>query len=69
MQLSVVVEKGEDGYLVAECPTLPGCISQGRTEEEVLANIKEAIKGWLIVEREKVTKEAPHKATVVCVEV
>ena len=40
----VVLRSGEDGWIVAECPTLPGCISQGRTREEALANIREAIE-------------------------
>lgn len=40
--LPVVLTPGEDGYLVATCPILPGCISQGRTREEALANISEA---------------------------
>ena len=39
----VVLYPGEDGYLVVECPSLPGCISQGKTKEEALGNIKEAI--------------------------
>ena len=39
----VVVYKGEDGYWVAECPSLPGCVSQGKTREETIQNIKEAI--------------------------
>ncbi len=42
--LPVVLLPGEDGWLVAECPVLPGCISQGRTREEALANIREAIE-------------------------
>ncbi len=42
MKLPVVITTGEDGYLVAEIPVVPGCISQGRTKEEALANIKEA---------------------------
>jgi predicted RNase H-like HicB family nuclease len=40
----VVLRPGEDGWFVAECPVLPGCISQGRTREEALANIREAIE-------------------------
>lgn len=40
---------GEDGYWVAECPSLPGCISQGRTRQEALANIREAIEGYELV--------------------
>lgn len=43
MELPVVLTPGEDGWIVAECPVIPGCISQGRTREEALANIREAI--------------------------
>lgn len=53
MELAVVIEQGEDGYFVAECPTLPGCISQGKMREETLRNIREALEGWLLVDREK----------------
>ena len=45
MKLLVTLEVDETGMLVAECPTIPGCVSQGRTEEEALANIREAIAG------------------------
>jgi len=44
MDLPIILTPGEDGYLVAECPVIPGCISQGRTREEALANIREAIE-------------------------
>lgn len=43
----VVIYPGEDKYWVAECPSLPGCISQGRTKEEAIANIREAIQGYV----------------------
>jgi predicted RNase H-like HicB family nuclease len=43
----VIIYPGEDGYWVAECPSLPGCISQGSTKEEAVANIKEAIQGYV----------------------
>ncbi len=43
----VIVYPGEDGYWVAECPSLPGCISQGKTKEQALINIKEAIRGYI----------------------
>ncbi len=43
----VVVVPGEDGHWVAECPSLPGCISQGKTKQEAIANIKEAIEGYI----------------------
>lgn len=49
MKLHVIVEKDEDGYYVAEVPALPGCLSQGKTHEEALANITEAVEGWLEV--------------------
>ncbi|MDP3179292.1 MAG: type II toxin-antitoxin system HicB family antitoxin [Spirochaetaceae bacterium] len=39
----VIVYPGEDGYYVLECPSLPGCLSQGHSKEEAIANIKEAI--------------------------
>ena len=42
-----IVYSGEDGYFVAECPSLPGCFSQGRTREEAVVNIKEAIQGYI----------------------
>ncbi len=43
----VIITHGEDGYWVAECPSLPGCISQGQTRNEALSNIKEAIDGYI----------------------
>jgi predicted RNase H-like HicB family nuclease len=43
----VVIYPGEDGYWVAECPSLPGCISQGKTRDEAVSNIKEAIHGYV----------------------
>jgi len=48
----VIIYPGEDGYWVAECPSLPGCISQGKTKEEALANIKEAINGYIAALKE-----------------
>lgn len=53
MIFHVKIEKAEDGWLVVECPALPGCVSQGRTEEEALANIREAITAWLWAEDQK----------------
>jgi predicted RNase H-like HicB family nuclease len=43
----VLIYPGEDGYWVAECPSLPGCISQGKTRDEAISNIKEAIGGYI----------------------
>lgn len=42
----VIIYPGEDGFWVAECPTLPGCVSQGKTREEAINNIREAIDGY-----------------------
>jgi predicted RNase H-like HicB family nuclease len=47
MRYRVVIEQDEDGQFVAECPSLPGCISQGQTREQALSNIKDAIAGYL----------------------
>jgi antitoxin HicB len=47
MKWRTLVTEGEDGWFVVECPALPGCISQGRTREEVLRNIAEAIDAYL----------------------
>ncbi len=47
MKLLVTLEPDETGMLVAECPSIPGCLSQGRTEAEALGNIREAIVGCL----------------------
>lgn len=47
MRLLITLERDESGMLVAECPAIPGCISQGRTEDEALDNIREAIAGCL----------------------
>ncbi|MEA5560676.1 type II toxin-antitoxin system HicB family antitoxin [Planktothrix agardhii] len=44
----VTIYSGEDGYWVVECPSLPGCVSQGKTQEEALINIKEAIQGYIL---------------------
>jgi predicted RNase H-like HicB family nuclease len=47
MKVNVVLERGEDGYIVAHCLSLKSCWSQGRTREEALANIREAIALYL----------------------
>jgi len=47
MKLIVTLERDESGMLVAECPAIPGCVSQGKTEDEALANIREAIEACL----------------------
>ncbi|HKH45901.1 MAG TPA: type II toxin-antitoxin system HicB family antitoxin [Thermoanaerobaculia bacterium] len=42
-----LIYPGEDGFWVAECPSLPGCISQGTTREEAIENIREAIQAYV----------------------
>jgi len=54
----VIIYPGEDGYWVVECPSLPGCISQGATKDEAVANIKEAIRGYVTVLKEDDTERA-----------
>jgi predicted RNase H-like HicB family nuclease len=49
----VSLERAEDDWIVVECPALPGCVSQGKDEEEALANIREAITAWLWAEDQK----------------
>jgi antitoxin HicB len=44
----VIIEQDEDGVFVAECPSLPGCISQGKTRAEALASAADAIQGYLV---------------------
>jgi len=43
----VLLYRGEDGLVVAECPSLPGCVSQGETQESALENIREAIQAYI----------------------
>jgi predicted RNase H-like HicB family nuclease len=47
MKIIVTLERDETGMIIAECPSIPGCVSQGRTEDETIANIREAIQGCL----------------------
>lgn len=47
MKFVITLEQDEDGYIVANCPALPGCFSQGKTDEEAIYNIKEAIRGYI----------------------
>lgn len=53
MKFQVTLAPGEDGYVVVECPSIPGCISQGKTRDEAIRNITEAIAGCLEVRAEK----------------
>ncbi len=66
MKLHILIEQDEDGFFVAEVPAFPGCLSQGKTKEEALANIKEAVEGWLEVMESK-QKIDPDRLTEVSV--
>jgi predicted RNase H-like HicB family nuclease len=59
MIFHVSLEKAEDGWVVVECPALPGCVSQGRDEQEALVNIKEAITAWMWAEDQKALRSLP----------
>jgi len=71
MIFHVTLEHAEDGWVVAECPALPGCVSQGRDEKEAIENIKEAIVAWLWAEDQKtlhtLSKEKAQESIVVAV--
>jgi predicted RNase H-like HicB family nuclease len=60
MVFHVTLTPAEDGWMVVECPALPGCVSQGKDEQEALANIKEAIAAWLWAEDQKAVAQLPH---------
>jgi len=64
MRLHVKIEKDEAGYYVAEVPALPGCLSQGKTYEEALTNIREAIEGWLEVMESRQSLDPAHLVEV-----
>ena len=66
MKLHILIEQDEDGFFVAEVPALPGCLSQGKTEDEARSNIKEAVEGWLEVMEAK-QKIDPDRLTEVSV--
>ena len=61
MNHKVILTKDKDGWIVAECPELPGCVSQGKDEAEALANIREAMAGWLWAEEQKVKERQPER--------
>ncbi|MGC2163886.1 MAG: type II toxin-antitoxin system HicB family antitoxin [Silvibacterium sp.] len=69
MMFHVTLEKAEDGWIVAECPALPGCISQGHDEKEALENIREAITAWMWAEDQKAMKAIPADHTQIVVAV
>jgi predicted RNase H-like HicB family nuclease len=64
MNIKVIIEKGEDGYFVAHVPALKSCWSQGKTREEALGNIKEAIDLYLEPEPEEIENREVVELTV-----
>jgi predicted RNase H-like HicB family nuclease len=64
MNIKVIVEKGEDGYFVAHVPALKSCWSQGKTREEALVNIREAIDLYLEPEPEEIENREVVELTV-----
>lgn len=64
MKFKVVIREGEDGWYVVECPSLPGCISQGKTVAKALENIKEAIELYLEPEKDIIAVEGAQMAEV-----
>jgi predicted RNase H-like HicB family nuclease len=63
MELKIVLEQGEDGHVVAHCPALRSCWSQGRTRDEALQNIREAIELYLEADPEEL-KESETREVV-----
>ena len=61
MLFHVTLEAAEDGWFVAEVPALPGCVSQGKSEEEALENVREAITAWLWAEDQKPSPGYPTR--------
>ena len=61
MIFHVTLEQAEDGWIVAECPAFPGCVSHGKDEKEALENIREAIMAWLWAEDQKAVASLPKR--------
>lgn len=53
MKLMVTIDRDEDGVWIVECPSIPGCVSQGATKDEAIANIREAIELCIEVRAEQ----------------
>ncbi len=53
MRFIVTIDRDEDGVWIVECPSIPGCVSQGATRQDALANVQDAIKACLVVRSER----------------
>jgi predicted RNase H-like HicB family nuclease len=62
MIFHITLSRAEDGWIVAECPALPGCVSQGKDEKEAIDNVREAITAWLWAEDQKAVSALPPGA-------
>ncbi len=67
MKFKVLITNGEDGWYIAECPALPGCVSQGKAVDQALENIKDAIQGCLEVRNERAVAKAEQTVVEVTV--
>jgi predicted RNase H-like HicB family nuclease len=65
MKVKAVIHPAEEGGFWAEVPALAGCVTEGETLDETLANIREAVEGWLLVATEKARIEAPGQVVEV----
>lgn len=62
MRYKIIIKRDEDGYYIAECPAIPGCVSQGKTLKDVKENIKDAILGCLeVLNRRAEREKAKHR--------
>jgi predicted RNase H-like HicB family nuclease len=59
MRFVVTIERDEDGVFVAECPSIPGCVSQGETREQAIVNVQDAIRECLEVRAERRMRGLP----------
>jgi predicted RNase H-like HicB family nuclease len=57
----VIIFPGEDNFWVAECPSLPGCITQGKTKDEAISNMREAIEGYIMALKDDNLPVPPEK--------
>ena len=62
MKFNVTIDRDEDGIWIVECPSIPGCVTQGVTKDEALANIEEAIRLCLEVRADQRNDPADHRS-------
>lgn len=67
MKIKVVVHEAEEGGFWGEVPALPGCMSQGETMEELLANLREAIEGWMSADTGSTSTDADGRVLEIAV--